>query len=83
MTAVTTFDGRYPATLEGPSQIRSGDWLHDLGTLRQVDHVDSIDTVHVVRFRFQAGVPHLARGFSSSGGPVNVWRTPVDGGQPG
>lgn len=74
---------RRPVKLDDPGGIKPGDWIHDLGTLHQVDHVDSIDTVHVVHFRFQAGVPHLARGFSSSGGPVTVWRTPLDTGRSG
>lgn len=70
---VQPMDGRTPVALADPSDIKPGDWMHDLGTLRQVDTIDTIGTVHVVHFRYQEGVPHLARGICS-GVDVTVWR---------
>jgi hypothetical protein len=80
LPVIQSLDSRQPVILDDPSEIRPGDWIHDLGTLRQVDYVDSIGTVHIVHFRFQEGVPHLALG-ASSGVPVTVWRAPVEGEQ--
>jgi len=71
--AVQTFDSRQPVALTDPSEIKPGDWLEDLATLRQVESVDSIGTLHVVHFLYQDGIPTLARGIAS-GTALTVWR---------
>ena len=73
MMTVQTFDSRRPVILDDPGDIKPGDWLEDVGTLRQVDYIDSIDTVFIVHFHVQAGVPHGVRGFSS-GVKLTVFR---------
>ena len=39
---IQTFDMRQPVALDDPSGIKPDDWLEDLGTLRQVDYVDTL-----------------------------------------
>jgi hypothetical protein len=66
--------------LGDPSGIMPGDWLADLGTLRQVDYVDMIGvavgdgSVHIVHFVHQDGIENMARGFSN-GASLTVWRS--------
>jgi hypothetical protein len=68
-----------PCLLPDAGRIKPGDWIADLGTLRQVKYVDSIGLavgtglVHIVHFVEQSGVENLARGFSASTS-VTVWR---------
>ena len=81
--AIQTFDDRLPVILGDPSGIKPDDWLHDLGTLRQVEYVDmlglGLSVVHIVHFRPQRGVENLVRGISQGTGLI-VWRTlPLDG----
>ena len=66
--------------LDDPKDIKAGDWLADLGTLRQVQYVDTIGlavgvgVVHIVHFVQQDGVENLVRGFSD-GANLTVWRS--------
>jgi len=66
--------------LDDPRGIMPGDWLVDLGTLRQVESVDMIGVaggsgvVHIVHFVQQDGVENLVRGFSD-GASLTVWRS--------
>ena len=57
--------------------IKPDDWIPDLGTLRQVDYVETISdncgSVHIVHFKPQNGVPNLVRGYSAHAVPT-VWR---------
>lgn len=78
-----TFDTRQPVALEDPSGIKPDDWLEDLGTLRQVDYVDTLSvgfgpgTLTIVHFKPQEGVPNLSRGIAS-GRSLTAWRTPPE-----
>jgi hypothetical protein len=78
---IQTFDTRQPVALDDPSGIKPDDWLEDLGTLRQVDYVDTLGvvvgqgTLTIVHFKPQEGVPNLLRGIAS-GRALTVWRTP-------
>jgi hypothetical protein len=84
-SAFQTFDQRRPVIV-GPSEIRPGDWLHDLGTLRQVDVIDTISVrtaaslVHLIHFVAQPGVKNLVLGLTDLAS-VPVWRTPPGGGE--
>lgn len=87
---VQTFDTHRPVALEDPSGIKPDDWLEDLGTLRQVDYVDSLSvrfgpgTLTIVHFKPQDGVPNLPRGIAG-GRSLTVWRPfprPADGALP-
>ena len=66
--------------LDDPKSIKAGDWLADLGTLRQVEYVDTIGlavgagVVHIVHFVQQDGVENLVRGFLD-GASLTVWRS--------
>jgi hypothetical protein len=63
-----------------PTEIKSGDWLHDLGTLRQVDYVDSMSTsvgtgtIHIVHFHPQPGVANKALGMTGRTPSLTIWR---------
>jgi len=77
---VHTFDNRQQM-LVGPGEIRPGDWLHDLGTLRQVETIDVIggktgpDVVYILHFVEQPGVQNRALGISGSAAShLSVWR---------
>lgn len=76
---IQAFDQRHPVIV-GPSEIRPGDWMNDLGTLRQVEYVDMISVrtgsgvLRLVHFRDQPGVPNLVRGVSE-GTDLTIWRT--------
>lgn len=65
--------------LPDAGHIKPGDWIADLGTLRQVKYVDSIGLavstgfIHIVHFVEQSGIENLARGFSTDAS-VAVWR---------
>jgi len=87
---IQTFDTRQPVALEDPSGIKPNDWLEDLGTLRQVDYVDTLSVkigpgmLTLVHFKSQESVPNLLRGIAS-GRSLTVWRTqpePGDGALP-
>jgi hypothetical protein len=77
---IQTFDMRQPVALGDPSGIKPDDWLEDLGTLRQVDYVDTLSmtiglgTLTIVHFKPQDGVPNLSRGITG-GCSLTVWRT--------
>lgn len=83
MTSVLqAFDGnRQPTILDHPRQIKPGDWFPDLGTLRQVESVDTIGVnaqgpgvVHILHFKPQKGVRHLACGMTDGTKDITVWR---------
>jgi hypothetical protein len=65
--------------LDDPGQIVTGDWLRDLGTLRQVLVVERVpdligsEVTLVVRFMSQPGAPDWALGISTQR-KVTVWR---------
>lgn len=77
---VQPLDGqRHAVLLDDPGQIAAGDWLRDLGTLRQVrvierlpDVIGSGETL-VIRFVSQPGVPDWALGITART-KVTVWR---------
>ena len=77
---IQTFNTRQPVALEDPSGIKPNDWLEDMGTLRQVDRVDTLSVkigpgiLTIVHFKPQDGVPNLARGIAG-GRSLTVWRT--------
>ena len=78
-TKIQTFDNRQPLIVH-PSEIKPGDWLSDLGTLRQVASVDAMSLqsgpgmLHILHFEPQPGVANTALGFSTQADPVTVWR---------
>lgn len=65
-----------------PAEIRPGDWLRDLGTLRRVESVDAIgdatspEMIYIIHFVVQPGVANKALGISSRRPSVIVWRDP-------
>ena len=78
---VHTFDHRQQMLVD-PNEIRPGDWLHDLGVLRQVDSIDTIGgnggpgTLYILHFVEQPGVHNRALGLSGSApGQLTIWRT--------
>ena len=77
--AIQAFDGRSPVALEDANGIKPDDWLEDLGTLRQVDYVDTLGVkvgpgmLTIVHFKPQEGIENLARGISG-GRSLTVWR---------
>ena len=77
---VHTFDGRQQMLVD-TGEIRPGDWLHDLGTLRQVESIDMIGgdggpgTIYILHFVEQPGVHNRALGLSGSApGRLTIWR---------
>jgi hypothetical protein len=78
-TTIQTFDDRQPIIVH-PSEIKPGDWLSDLGTLRQVASVDAMSLqngpgmLHIVHFEPQSGVASTALGFSTQTDTVTGWR---------
>ena len=77
---VHTFDNRQQLLVDA-CEIRPGDWLHDLGTLRRVETIDTLGvragsgTVYILHFVEQPGVQNRALGISgSSTGKLTVWR---------
>lgn len=80
--AIQAFDHRHPIIVD-PSEIRPGDWMRDLGTLRQVESVQAASdqrtqgTLTAVRF-----VDGVDGRFGTLSVPENVkvtvWRTPVE-----
>jgi hypothetical protein len=78
-----TFDNRQQL-LVGPGEIRPGDWLRDLGTLRQVESIDTLGvsgggpgTLYILHFVEQPGVHNRALGLSSSSpSHLTIWREP-------
>lgn len=82
LPAIQALDNR-PPIIVGPSELRPDDWMSDLGTLRQIDYVDTIGVrtgsgvVHIVHFKHQQGVKNLVRGISE-GASLAVWRTPPE-----
>jgi len=79
---VHTFDHRQQM-LVAPGEISPGDWLHDLGTLRQVESIDTLgvhggpDALYILHFVEQPGVHNRALGLSGSApGHLTIWREP-------
>lgn len=76
---IQTFDSRHPHVV-APAEIKSGDWLSDRGTLRQVASVDSLSVVvgpgmiYIVHFEEQPDVANKVLGISSQSPPLTVWR---------
>lgn len=65
-----------------PSKVRVGDWLRDLGRLRQVECVEAIDdpdvgtpTLYLLRSTADAGDAHPILGVRESI-PLTLWREP-------
>lgn len=80
--AIQAFDHRHPIIVD-PSEIRAGDWMRDLGTLRQVESVKATDDTSMqgtpASVRFVDGVDGRYSTLSVPGGvKVTVWRTPVE-----
>ena len=75
---VQAFDGRRQVIV-GPHEIRVGDWLRDLGTLRQVESVEELPSaigsgrIFVVRFVLMPGVEDLVLSVPGTV-MVTVWR---------
>ena len=81
---VQSFDQRHP-TIVSPSEVQVGDWMRDLGTLRQVESVETADDpcADGVCIRFVGGVDGQFATLSVRDHvPVTVWRpTPPRGPQ--
>ena len=77
-SAIQAFDGRRQLIVR-PDEIRAGDWLRDLGTLRQVESVEELPSgtgsgrIFVVRFASAPGVEDLALGIPGAV-TVTIWR---------
>lgn len=75
---IQAFDGRRQVIVR-PGEIRPGDWLRDLGTLRQVESVEALPPatspgrIFVLRFVSAPGVEDLALGVPESV-TVTIWR---------
>ncbi|HTJ71452.1 MAG TPA: hypothetical protein VL551_28175 [Actinospica sp.] len=70
-TVLHAFD-RHPMIV-GPTEVRPGDWLRDLGTLRRVEAVETSGSG--VSIRFAGGVDGQFATLSVPGDvPVTVWR---------
>lgn len=79
---IQAFDHRHPIIVD-PSEIRPGDWMRDLGTLRQVESVQTTDDQPTqgshAAVRFVDGVDGRYGTLSIPRGvKVTVWRTPVE-----
>jgi len=77
--AIQTFDARHQCVVS-PAEIRPGDWMRDLGTLRRVEFVDAIGVaagsglLYIIHFVERPGVANKALGISSLASAVVVWR---------
>jgi hypothetical protein len=77
--AIQAFDARHQRVVS-PAEIRPGDWMRDLGTLRRVEFVDDLGVaagsglVHIIHFVEQPGVANKVLGISSVAPAVVVWR---------
>ena len=75
---IQAFDGRRQVIV-CPDEIRPGDWLRDLGTLRQVERVEELPSalglglLFIVRFVSVSGVEDLVLSIPSTV-TVTVWR---------
>ena len=75
---IQTFDSRRQFIV-CPGEIRPGDWLRDLGTLRQVESVEEsssavdLERLFVLRFVSAPGVEDLALGIPSTV-TITIWR---------
>lgn len=79
-TSIQTFGNRQPLIVH-PSEIKPGDWLRDLGTLRQVASVDAMSLqagrpgmITILHFVPQPGVANKALGFSTHADQITIWR---------
>ena len=76
---IETFDGRRQLMVR-PDEIREGDWLRDVGTLRQVVSVEAAawpfgsDQAYLLRFAEASGLPHLSLSIPAAVETVTVWR---------
>jgi hypothetical protein len=80
--AIQAFDHWHPISVN-PSEIRPGDWMRDLGTLRQVETVQTASDQRtqgaLTAVRFVNGVDGRFGTLSvPEGVKVTVWRTPVE-----
>ena len=77
--AVQTFDSQQPMIVN-PSEIRPGDWMRDLGILRQVESAEDRSVQGTcASIRFVDGVDGRYGTLSvPEGVKVTVWRTPVE-----
>ena len=75
---IQVFDSRCPMIVDS-SEIRPGDWLRDLGTLRQVESVEELPSavgsgrIFVVRFVSAPGVEDLVLSIPGTV-TVTIWR---------
>lgn len=78
-TMIQTFDNRRQL-IACPGEIKPGDWLSDLGTLRQVASVDALSLrtgpgmIHILHFEDQPGVANKALGFCTQADLITIWR---------
>lgn len=85
VSEIQAFDNRRQVIVR-PDQIREGDWLRDLGTLRQVTSVEEASRMfspnksYVLRFAEAPAVPHLSLSIPSTVEAVTVWRTRIEAG---
>lgn len=82
MSALTIqpFDQRHPIIVN-PCEIRAGDWMRDLGRLRRVESVETVDDQAsvgmLISVRFEDGVDGQFGTLTVCEGiAVTVWRTP-------
>jgi len=81
---IQAFDHRQPVIVN-PSEIRPGDWMRDLGTLRQVESVETTDdqTLPGTLIRFADAVDGQYGTLSvREGVKVTVWRMLPQQGRP-
>lgn len=82
---IQTFDNRRQYIVR-PDEIRPGDWLRDLGTLRQVQSAEKLhaatysEQIFVLRFVSTPGIEDLDLGIPSTV-TVTIWRSTSDLGQ--
>jgi hypothetical protein len=77
---VQTLDNRQQVLLDGPGEIQAGDWLRDLGVLRQVESIEELGAMlgpgvlYILHFVPQPGVEDRALGLAGSTSSITVWR---------
>ena len=77
-SAIQPLDGRR-AVIMAPFEVRPGDWLRDLGTLRQVESVEDLPSrvgsgrIFVLRFASAPGVEDLTLSILGTV-VVTIWR---------
>lgn len=82
-TQLQTFDDRRQIIV-CPGQIRAGDWLRDLGTLRRVASVEETarpaggDNSFIIKFEDSPAVPNLSLSIPEAVETVTVWRSQTE-----